>query len=65
VRNVVLPDNKVLEFVAVAYGLDRQLGLLIDVLANTGARPSQAVRLRVEDLSSAFRCRSPSRCRRS
>ena len=50
VRNVVLPDNKVLEFVAAAYGLDHQLGLLIDVLANTGARPSQAVRLRVEDL---------------
>src|SRR6516164_6132316 len=38
------------DFVAAAYGRDRQLGLLIDVLANTGARPSQAVRLRIEDL---------------
>src|SRR5262249_17431088 len=49
-RNVVLPDDKVREFVATAYGLDHQLGLLSDTLAVTGARPSQAVRLRVEDL---------------
>ncbi len=38
------------EFVATAYGLDHQFGLLTDTLAITGARPSQAVRLRVEDL---------------
>jgi integrase len=49
-RNVVLPDDKVLEFVAAAYARDHQLGLLTDTLAITGARPSQAVRLRVEDL---------------
>ena len=49
-RNVVLSDDKVLEFVAAAYALDHQLGLLTDTLAITGARPSQAVRLRVEDL---------------
>jgi integrase len=49
-RNVVLSDEKVLEFVATAYVADHQLGLLTDILANTGARPSQAVRLRVEDL---------------
>jgi integrase len=49
-RNVVLPDDKVLAFVAAAYALDRQLGLLTDTLAITGTRPSQAVRLRVEDL---------------
>ncbi|PSO19971.1 site-specific integrase [Bradyrhizobium sp. MOS002] len=49
-RNVILPDDKVHEFVAAAYGLDHQFGLLTDTLANTGARPSQAVRLRVEDL---------------
>ena len=30
--------------------LDHQFGLLTDTLAITGARPSQAVRLRVEDL---------------
>ena len=49
-RNVILPDAKVSEFVAAAYGLDEKLGLLTDTLAVTGARPSQAVRLRVEDL---------------
>jgi integrase len=49
-RNVILSDEKVRDFVAAAYGHDHQLGLLIDVLAITGARPSQAVRLRVEDL---------------
>jgi integrase len=48
-RNVNIPDAKVREFVATAYGHDYQLGLLIDTLAITGARPSQAVRLRVED----------------
>jgi integrase len=49
-RNVVLSDDKVRAFVAVAYPRDHQFGLLVDVLAVTGARPSQAVRLRVEDL---------------
>jgi integrase len=49
-RNVILPDDKVREFVATAYRLDYQFGLLTDTLAITGARPSQAVRLRVEDL---------------
>ena len=50
VRNVIIPDDKVREFVAAAYRLDDQFGLLTDTLAITGARPSQAVRLRVEDL---------------
>jgi integrase len=49
-RNVILPDDKVSEFVSAAYGLDEQFGLLTDVLAVTGARPSQAARLRVDDL---------------
>jgi integrase len=49
-RNVIMPDEKVHEFVAAAYGVDSQFGLLTDTLAITGARPSQAVRLRVEDL---------------
>src|SRR6201987_2538127 len=49
-RNVILSDDKVREFVAAAYAQDSKLGLLIDVLAVTGARPSQVVRLRVEDL---------------
>ena len=49
-RNVILSDDKVRAFVAAAYRLDDKFGLLTDVLAVTGARPSQAVRLRVEDL---------------
>ena len=49
-RNVILSDDTVREFVAAAYGIDGQFGLLTDTLAVTGARPSQAVRLRVEDL---------------
>jgi integrase len=49
-RNIIIPDDKVLSFVATAYRADHQLGLLTDTLAITGARPSQAVRLRVEDL---------------
>jgi integrase len=49
-RNVILSDDKVRAFVAAAYGLDDGFGLLTDTLAVTGARPSQAVRLRVEDL---------------
>lgn len=49
-RNVILPDDKVREFVDGSYKLDGALGLLTDTLAITGARPSQAVRLRVADL---------------
>jgi integrase len=49
-RNVVLSDDKVSEFVATAYAHNDKLGLLVDTLAVTGARPSQIVRLRVEDL---------------
>jgi integrase len=49
-RNVIMPDDKVREFVATAYARDARFGLLSDLLAVTGARPSQAVRLRVEDL---------------
>jgi integrase len=48
-RNVVISDHKVRAFVATAYARDHQLGLLVDVLAITGTRPSQAIRLRVED----------------
>ncbi|XIA64699.1 site-specific integrase [Bradyrhizobium sp. TZ2] len=49
-RNVIISDEKVREFVGSAYGLDHRFGLLVDTLAVTGARPSQAVRLRIEDL---------------
>ena len=49
-RNVILSDSNVRDFVSAAYAHDNKLGLLVDVLAVTGARPSQVVRLRVEDL---------------
>jgi hypothetical protein len=49
-RNLILSDDIVRAFVGSAYGLDHQFGLLTDTLAVTGARPSQAARLRVEDL---------------
>ena len=49
-RNVVMRDDTVRRFIAAAYRHDPQLGLLVDVLATTGARPIQAARLRCEDL---------------
>ena len=49
-RNVVLPDKDVLALVGASYRLDRGFGLLMDVLAGTGARSSQVERLLVEDL---------------
>ncbi len=49
-RNVIIVDDKVREFIEAAYRLDHQFGLLADTLAITGTRPSQASRLRVEDL---------------
>jgi integrase len=49
-RNVVISDAQVHALVAAAYAKDRQLGLFIDTLAVTGTRPSQAARLRVDDL---------------
>jgi integrase len=50
VRNVIISDDKVRELITAAYCLDHQFGLLTDTLAITGTRPSQASRLRVEDL---------------
>jgi integrase len=50
VRNVIISDDKVRELIGAAYRLDYQFGLLTDTLAITGTRPSQASRLRVEDL---------------
>ncbi|WP_029077848.1 site-specific integrase [Bradyrhizobium sp. th.b2] len=49
-RNVILPDDQISDLVAAAYGRDRALGLYIDTLAISGARPSQAARLTVADL---------------
>jgi integrase len=50
-NNVVIEDEaKAQQWVAASYAFHHQLGLLTHVLGETGARPSQAVRLRVRDL---------------
>ena len=47
---MVLPDADVLRLVEAAYQEDRAFGVLVEVLAQTGARVSQAARLRCADL---------------
>jgi integrase len=49
-RNVILANEQVRAVVAAAYDMDHALGLLIETLAVTGTRISQARRLIVEDL---------------
>ena len=49
-RRAVLPDADVLRIVQAAYKHDRAFGILIEVLAQTGARISQAARLKCGDL---------------
>lgn len=49
-RNVILPNDQISKLVAAAYKHDPALGLYVDTLAVTGARPSQAARLTVADL---------------
>ena len=49
-RRAVLPDADVLRIVKAAYEHDRAFGILIEVLAQTGARISQAARLKCGDL---------------
>jgi integrase len=49
-RRVVLPDADVLRIVEATYQEDRAFGVLVEVLAQTGARVSQAARLRCADL---------------
>jgi integrase len=56
-RNVILDDATVGRFVNASYAHDQKLGLLVDVLAVTGSRPSQATRLLVEDLHGGARPR--------
>ena len=46
----VLSDADVLRLVAASYALDPPFGLVVDVLASTGTRTSQACRLLVADL---------------
>ncbi len=56
-RNVILDDRTVGRFINAAYAHDPALGLLVHLLAETGARPSQAARLLVEDLHGGARPR--------
>jgi integrase len=49
-RNVILPDHTVKALVSGSYDEDRDFGLLVDVLAETGARESQVFRLTPADL---------------
>jgi integrase len=49
-RRAVLPDADVLRIVQAAYAQDRAFGVLTEVLAQTGARISQAARLTCRDL---------------
>ncbi|WP_354263751.1 site-specific integrase [Bradyrhizobium sp. GM2.2] len=49
-RNVILPDDTVSALVSGSYDEDSDFGLLIDVLAETGARESQVFRLTPADL---------------
>lgn len=49
-RNVILDDDTVIRIVGAAHGRDGAFGLLIEVLATTGARLSQVARLEVGDL---------------
>jgi integrase len=50
-RNIErLDDDQVRAVIAASYDLDRNLGLFVEVAAETGARPSQISRLVVSDL---------------
>jgi integrase len=49
-RNVILPEAAVRAIIAAAYGISTAFGTLVEVLAVTGARPSQAFRMTVEDV---------------
>jgi integrase len=49
-NNVVLKDATIRAIVAGAYDVSRDFGLLVELLATTGARTSQAFALKVQDL---------------
>jgi integrase len=53
-RNVILDDEDRRALRGAAYRDSDEFGLLIDVLDETGARPSQAVRLAAEDVQDDF-----------
>jgi integrase len=49
-RNVILKDATVKAIVKAAYGISPEFGLYVEVVAQTGARPSQAIRQTVRDV---------------
>jgi hypothetical protein len=49
-RNIILETAVVRSIVLAAYGVDHQLGIAFDILAETGTRESQMLRLCVSDL---------------
>jgi integrase len=49
-RNVILPENSILNIISAAYAMSSEFGLLVEVAAVTGARISQLARLEVGDL---------------
>ena len=49
-RNVVLSDYAIRDLVADAYEVGHEFGLLVEIMATTGARTSQILRLTVGDL---------------
>jgi integrase len=53
-RNVILDDSDQRTLTGAAYRYGNEFGLLTDVLRETGARPSQVVRLMAEDLQADF-----------
>jgi len=53
-RNVILSDQDVRAVIAAAYQDSDEFGLLVELAAVTGARPSQLLRLRGEDVQATF-----------
>jgi integrase len=49
-RNVILADSVVRDLIAEAYNGSREFGLFVELAEVTGARPSQIVRLEMQDL---------------
>jgi integrase len=53
-RNVILSDQDVRAVIGAAYRDSEEFGLLVELVAVTGARPSQLLRLRAEDVQADF-----------
>jgi integrase len=60
-RNVVVSDDAVCSIISCSYEVSSQFGLLVEVLAVTGARISQAGRLTIGDLQADRLLMPPSR----